>query len=227
MTVTLHLGDCLEYMRTLPDGSVDAVVTDPPYGIERFSKGFGYTRFVGYGAEKTGLTWDVKPSQIVIDAVLQLGKVRIIWGSNNFTLPPSQGFFVWDKFQTVDNFASAELAYCDAPGVTAKVFRYPIHNHNQTQKCHPTQKPIELMMWCMDQARIPPGATVFDPFMGSGTTGVACVRTGRNFIGCEIDPTYYAIAQRRIAEAQLQPPLFPHEAQPQHEQLTLDTTATS
>ena len=67
-------------------------------------------------------------------------------------------------------------------------------------------------MYRIVNASTRPGATVFDPFMGSGTTGVACVRTGRNFIGCEIDPTYYAIAQRRIAEAHLQPPLFPHEA---------------
>ena len=220
--VVLHLGDCLEFMRTLPDGAVDAVVTDPPYGIERFQKGFGTTRFIGYGAESVGLQWDRKPDVSVFDAILRIGKVHVIWGANNFVLPPSQCFFVWDKFQSVDNFASAELAFCDAEGVTAKVFRYPIGKHNQTEKFHPTQKPEMLMAWCMDQARIPRGSTIFDPFMGSGTTGVACVRTGRKFIGCEISPEYFAIAQRRIAEAQMQPPLFPHEPQGKAEQLSLE-----
>jgi DNA modification methylase len=67
---------------------------------------------------------------------------------------------------------------------------------------HPTQKPVALMRWCLDKAKVPPGATVLDPFMGSGTTGVACVQTGRNFIGIEIDEEYFSIAERRIAEAQ-------------------------
>ena len=63
------------------------------------------------------------------------------------------------------------------------------------------------MKWCMEQANIPIGATVLDPFMGSGTTGVACVQTGRSFIGIELDAGYFAIAEKRIAEAQLQPRL--------------------
>ena len=205
--VTLYNADCLDILPTL--GKVDAVVTDPPYGIERFQKGFGTTRFVGFGAENVGLIWDRKPDASLFDNLLRVGSVHVIWGANNFVLPPSECFLVWDKFQTVDNFASAELAYCDAKGVTAKVFRYPIHSHNQIEKFHPTQKPVALMEWCLEIARIPIGATVLDPFMGSGTTGVACVRTGRRFIGIEIDPTYYAIAQRRIAEAQAQLPLFP------------------
>ena len=77
---------------------------------------------------------------------------------------------------------------------------------------HPTQKPVEVMKFSLEKAKLQPGATIFDPFMGSGTTGVACVQLGRNFIGCEIDPQYYAIAERRIRDAQAQPNLF--EAQP-------------
>ena len=205
--MTLYNGDCLEYMRGMAAGSVDAVVTDPPYGIKRFEKGFGYTRFKGYGAETKGLQWDRKPSANVFDEVMRVSSVRVIWGANNFELPPSQSFLVWDKYQTVDNFASAELAFCDAPGITAKVYRYPIFKHNQIEKFHPTQKPVHLMAWCIEMVT-KPGDTIFDPFMGSGTTGVACVQTGRNFIGCEIDAGYFEIAQRRIAEAQAQPSLF-------------------
>ena len=202
--IDLRLGDCLDILKTLPDGCVDAVVTDPPYGIERFRHGFGYTRFRGYGAETEGLIWDKKPDDDVLQLLLSIGRVHVIWGANNFNLPTSQSFLVWDKFQTVDNFSSAELAYCDAVGVTAKVFRYPILKHNQTERHHPTQKPVGLMKWCLEQAKIPIGATVLDPFMGSGTTGVACVQTGRNFIGIEIDPGYFEIAQRRIEQAQMQ-----------------------
>ena len=203
----LHLGDCLDVMRGIPDGSVDAVVTDPPYGIKRFEKGFGYTRFKGYGAEKDGIKWDTKPSNELIDAVLSIGKNHIIWGANNFTLPTSESFLVWDKQQTVPNFASAELAYSDINGLTAKVFRYSIHKHNHVEKFHPTQKPVELMRWCLQF--IPDAVTILDPFMGSGTTGVACMMEGRKFIGIEIDPDYYAIAEKRIYEASLQPRLIP------------------
>jgi len=78
---------------------------------------------------------------------------------------------------------------------------------NSRNRVHPTQKPVTLMEWCMEMAKVPKGATVLDPFMGSGTTGVACVKTGRNFIGIEIDETYFKIAQKRIEDAQRQPRL--------------------
>jgi DNA modification methylase len=194
-------------MKSIPDKSVDAVITDPPYGIKRFETGFGTTRFKGYGAEKDGIVWDRKPEKELFETVLSIGKNHVIWGANNFQLPTSECFLVWDKYQTVDNFASAELAYCDAKGVTAKVFRYPIHKHNQTEKFHPTQKPVNLMSWCI-QLVSNEGDTILDPFMGSGTTGVACVQTGRNFIGCEIDEGYFKIAEKRIHDAQQQMRLF-------------------
>lgn len=204
---TLHNGDCLEYMKSLAPASVDCIVTDPPYGIKRFEKGFGYTRFKGYGAEKVGIEWDKKPSCELFDVIFSIGKVRVIWGANNFELPTSESFLVWDKFQTVDNFASAELAFCDKEGLPAKVFRFPIQKHNQVEKFHPTQKPVELMRWCIELVSNP-NDVIFDPFMGSGTTGVAALQMGRRFIGCEVSPEYFAIAEKRIKQAALQPGLF-------------------
>lgn len=195
LSATLYNGDCCEMLPI----QCDAVVTDPPYGIKRFEKGFGTTRFKGYGAETNGLQWDKTPTADELAMLLTLGTVRVIWGANNMVLPPSQCFFVWYKMQTVDNFADAELAWCDAEGVTAKVYPYAIHKHNQTEKMHPTQKPVPLMAWCMEKARIPEGATVLDPYMGSGTTGIACMRTGRNFIGIERDVEYYKLACDRFA----------------------------
>jgi site-specific DNA-methyltransferase (adenine-specific) len=208
-------GDCLELMRELPDGCVDAVVTDPPYGIKRFEKGFGYTRFKGHGAETEGLAWDKKPTEEMWREIFRVAPVRVIWGANNFDLPTSQTFLVWDKYQTGENFASAELAYCDLPSSTAKVFRYSIHQHNQTEKFHPTQKPDSLMEWCLVQAGSP--ASVLDPFAGSGTTLVACKRQGVHFLGMEISPDYCAIARDRLARIDAQPNLF----QPKPEQMSL------
>jgi DNA modification methylase len=204
---TLYLGDCEEILPELP--VVDALVTDPPYGIERFKK---KGRFIPEG----GLTWDRKPNQEIFDLMISISKNQIIWGSNNFNLPPSEYFLVWDKRQTVENFASAELAYTNIK-VPAKVFRLSIHEHNKTQKSHPTQKPIALMEWCL--GFLPKAEVILDPFMGSGTTGVAAVNLGRRFIGIEREEEYFEVALRRIEEAEKQGSLFSQESVPQSEQL--------
>jgi DNA modification methylase len=126
----------------------------------------------------------------------------IIWGGNYFRLPPSRGWIVWNKPERGFSLSEAELAWtnldtvvrvCDAP-------------RSDLGREHPTQKPVSVMAFCVSKTR----GTVLDPFMGSGTTGVACARLGRRFIGCEIDPTYHAIAVRRITEAQRQRDLFHH-----------------
>jgi site-specific DNA-methyltransferase (adenine-specific)/modification methylase len=198
---TLYLGDCLEVLPTLP--KVDAVITDPPYGIERFKK--GSLRFDKNGEYPNGILWDNKPEQSTLDSLVSLAPEAIIWGANNFNLPTSEYFFVWDKQQTVDNFASAELAYTNIK-VPAKVFRYSIHQHNQRlEKDHPTQKPVALMLWCLS---FTDAQMILDPFMGSGTTGVACMNLGRKFIGIEIEPKYFDIACERIENAQRQERLF-------------------
>ena len=198
-------GDCREVLPLLPP--VDLVLTDPPYGIKRFEKGFGTTRFKGHGAEKAGIEWDRKPELGLLLGLIDMSGVAIIWGANNFDLPSHEHFLVWDKMQTVENFASAEYAYYN--GVKpAKVFRYSIHQHNQDEKdkAHPTQKPVRLMEWCIDQAK--GVSTVCDPFMGSGTTGVACARMGLQFVGIERERKYFDIACRRIEQAYAQPRLF-------------------
>jgi site-specific DNA-methyltransferase (adenine-specific)/modification methylase len=197
---TLYLGDCLEILPTL--GKVDAVVTDPPYGIERFKK--GSLRFDKTGEYPDGIGWDNKPAQETLDLLTTIAPQAIIWGANNFNLPTSEYFFVWDKQQTVDNFASAELAWTNIK-MPAKVFRYSIHQHNTIDKDHPTQKPAALMDWCINFTT---GDVILDAYMGSGTTGVACMNLGRKFIGIEIEPKYFDIACERIENAQRQGRLF-------------------
>jgi site-specific DNA-methyltransferase (adenine-specific) len=138
--------------------------------------------------------------------MLQLSKTVVIWGGNYFTdyLPPSSQWLVWDKGQRDFSLADCELAWCSQPKA-ARVLTYARAAALQENGLHPTQKPIEVMRWCIRLTTCP-GDTILDPFMGSGTTGVACRMEGRKFIGVEIDPHYYAIAEKRIANAQ--PPLL-------------------
>ena len=193
----LHLGDCLEYMAGMADGSVDAVITDPPYGI-----GIANNPFRGKFATSD---WDDTPAnEKHISEILRVSMNQVIWGGNYFDLPPSRCFLVWDKVQP-ESFSSAqvEMAWTSFDK-TAKLFRRHVVSY---EKFHPTTKPIELMKWCVENYTNP-NDTIFDPFMGSGTTGVACAQTGRNFIGCEIDPDYFAIAEKRIRNAYAQPLLI-------------------
>lgn len=190
----LYLGDCRDILPTL--GKVDAVVTDPPYGIDIASN--------PVRQKHTKKQWDkAAPEVDFINSILSLGDEQIIWGGNYFNLPPSRGFLVWDKKQP-ENFSLAmcEMAWWSRDH-NAKVFSKSVTGY---AKDHPTQKPVALMEWCL--GFLPSAKTILDPFMGSGTTGVACVNLGRSFIGIERDPDYFDIACRRIEEAYKQPRLF-------------------
>ena len=195
MTIELHLGDCLQYMRTMPDKSVDCVVTDPPYGMKSHN--------MRLAVSMMNIDWDDKPATTEqINTILKFNKPTCVWGGNYFYLPPSRCWFVWDK-KSFDKmtFADCELAWTNLDA-TVSIFRKSPQNMDGG-KVHPTQKPENLMRWCIEKLSCV-GDTIFDPFMGSGTTGVACVQTGRNFIGCEIDPGYFKIAEKRIHDAQQQ-----------------------
>jgi len=204
---TLYLGDCLDILPTLP--KVDAVITDPPYGINKD----GMKRTTGgNGGRKAHefLGWDgERPPPELFDALLNAGKTVVIWGGNYFAdlLPPTMRWLVWDKGQRI-NQSDGELAW------TSMQSALRICTMNRVELLtdgteHPTQKPVRLMTWCIEQAGHP--RSVLDPFMGSGTTGVAAIRLGRSFIGIEREPSYFDIACRRIEEAQKQAALFPHE----------------
>ena len=175
------------------------MVTDPPYGIKRFnaSDGGNSKKIKGFG--DSDKNWNrVKPTQEIVDHIFRISYDQIIFGMNNFSLPETEYFIVWDKGQKLPSFAECELAWCSYKK-PAKIIR----NMFVREKVHPAEKPLGLMVQIISNYTHE-GDTILDPFMGSGTTGVACVQTGRNFIGIEIDPDYFAIAERRISEAQLQ-----------------------
>lgn len=213
----LYRGDCLEVMADL--GSVDAVVTDPPYGISIQSADgkIGATsndvkRWAGQiNTEYPKFEGDDKP----IDPLpfLEIGKHHIFWGGNYIAdkLPPTKGWLIWYKRirGQRNNFADCELAWSniDTP---SRVFNHlwmgMIRDSETQEHYHATQKPVALMQWCL--GFVPDAKIILDPFMGSGTTGVACANLGRRFIGIEIDKKYFQIACRRIEMAQNQGKLF-------------------
>lgn len=191
---TLYLADCMDVMPYL--GKIDAVVTDPPYGI-------GISRNpVRQKHEKK--EWDDStPLDNCIETMIGISKYQIIWGGNYFNLRPSRGFFIWDKKQP-ENFSLAMCEYAwFSKDHNAKIFSKSVLSYS---KQHPTQKPVELMRWCL--SFLPDSKLTLDPFMGSGTTGVACVKEGRSFIGIELDEDYFNIACKRIKEAYDQPDIF-------------------
>jgi DNA modification methylase len=190
---TLYLGDCRDILPTLP--KVDAVVTDPPYGI-------GASAGVGkYGRIKVAddLAWDEEAPDLT--HITALDVPTIIWGGNYFQLTPSRCFLVWDKgagFRGRD-FAECEQAWCSVDGNARVLSRDPLANRDYAGKVHPTQKPIAVMRWSIEH--LGSCETILDPYMGAGTTGVAALQMGRSFIGIERESDYFAEAVRRIREA--------------------------
>jgi DNA modification methylase len=201
----LYLGDCREIMPTL--AGVDAVVTDPPYGIGERMKGGTWGAAEKYGDMRR---WDESPSVGTLLTVAKLAPVCVMWGGNYFALPPSRGWLVWDKQNAVPTMSDVELAWTNLD-MPAKRKSLPVGVH---QHGHPTEKPVALMVWTLQVARVPFDATVLDPFMGSGTTAIACIRTGRRFIGIEIDAGYFKTACDRI-QRELDQLTIPFEVVPQ------------
>lgn len=215
VSVKLHLGDCLEYMKSMPDKSVDAVITDPPYGTEgKSGYGRGELWHEGGGMHRN-IVGDKDLATLITSFpdMLRVGAAVLCFHSAKNTPEfyrsvPADAYYgqiVWDKknmglggkfryqHELISIFGHA-VAQDDCSSLLS---------YFQGEKEHPHQKSVVLLKKLVE-AWSSPGDTIFDPFMGSGTTGVACVQTGRNFIGCELDPKYFAIAEKRIADAQLQ-----------------------
>jgi site-specific DNA-methyltransferase (adenine-specific) len=217
-------GDCLELMRRLPDGCVDAVITDPPYGIDydtdyrRFTTGFAVERKAWPKVHGDDKPFDPTPW-------LRFPTV-ILWGANHFASKlPEATWLIWDK-----RFPNGTAFLCDAEIAWMNKGRGAYIRSITSQGCirpeqiqHPTQKPEELMAWCLEKAGFP--ELTIDPFLGSGTTAVAAAKLGRHFLGFEISPEYCRIARERIALVEAQPSLF--AAKPEQQKLALDAEGAS
>lgn len=204
---TLYLGDCLEILPTLP--KVDAVITDPPFGVGNFVQVTG--RKMGRGESRgRAVEWnETTPPPEVFEHIRRIGKHRIIWGANFFNCFEDRGgAIVWDKCQSMPNFSKADIASCTHFQKT-EIVRIPWTNFTVAHRAetdHPCERPVELYEWCIRY--LPKVKSVMDPFLGSGSCGVAALRSGCSFLGIERDPRYFDIACERIENAQRQERLF-------------------
>lgn len=218
--VRLYLGDCLEILPTLT--GIDAIISDPPYGMNYNPSRSRTAVNVQRGLKLHDRQWtQIEGEAEAFDPrPLLCAPIVLLWGANHYAnlLPTSKRWLVWDKRDGTpsDNQSDCELAWCNVGG--------SVRTHRQLwrgiarageeniatsgEKLHPHQKPVALMAWCIEQAKVPEGATVCDPYMGSGSTGIACIRTGRGFVGIEKDPAHYATALERIQRELSQGDLF-------------------
>lgn len=183
----------------LPEGW--AILTDPPYGI-------GFAAQPTTGQRKAGMMpdgWDDETVDDVVVGLTTCGIPCIVWGGNYYPLRPTRGWLSWFKPDAPPSMGHFELAWTTLDR-TARQLSVSIAETNPHRVGHPTQKPLRLMEWCL--GFLPDSTTILDPFMGSGTTGVACANLGRQFIGIEREPKYFDIALRRIEDAQRQQRIF-------------------
>lgn len=214
--IKIVLGDCLEYMKTLPDKSIDLVLTDPPYG-KRWTRGSNGIGLLKDKNEDDKIEWDkVIPQKEVFDEMFRVSKNQIIFGGNYFTdyLIPSNCWLVWDKLGELKLGEQIPFAHCELlwTSFNKTVKKYTFRqqgfiNDSKDERVHPTQKPVELVgKIIMDWAN--ESDLILDPFAGSFTTGVACAKLNRKFIGVEISEKYYEIGKERIKRELSQSKLF-------------------
>ena len=211
----IYCSDCLDLMREIPDKSVDLVLTDPPYGIGE-AAGKNKTRGGIVPARDYGFCeWDnMRLDGGFLSEMRRVSKNQIVFGGNYYAdlLDPSSCWIVWDKDNGENDFADCELAWTSFKTAVRK-FKWRWHGmlqedmRHKEERFHPTQKPVPLFVWILEKYS-KPGDLVLDPFLGSGTTAIACLRTGRHFIGIEKHEPYFIMAQERIDKERAQVRLF-------------------
>lgn len=193
----VYLADAADVMDCIPDCA--ALITDPPYGLGNKLSGGSWGATANH---KNVLEWDAAAPHALLSVAMKKAAMSVVWGGNYFQLPISRGWLVWNKPNAVPSAADAELAWTSLDA-NIKRITLPVTPHSSG---HPTEKPLQLMRWTIRQVGFP--ETIFDPFMGSGTTGVAALELGLKFIGIERDATYFEIACKRLQAAHQQPALF-------------------
>jgi site-specific DNA-methyltransferase (adenine-specific) len=195
--INLYHGDCMEAMRSMEDNAYDLAIVDPPYNIASQQK-----RGVGSRIDKSGKMnlWNNKPpDKKYFRTLFRVSKNQIIWGANNYEgLPRTEYFCLWDKQQTVDNFASFEYAWVSMGiGKPAKAFVYGIHKHNSgINRIHPTQKPVALYKWLLKNYA-KEGDKILDTHGGSMSIAIACHDMGFDLDLWELDEDYYNAGVKR------------------------------
>ena len=195
--------DCMVGMKEFPDNYFDLAIVDPPYGLKRFKHGGSVIN--KYGNEN-GVWNNEKPSKEYFNELFRVSKNQIIWGGNNFELPATEYFIVWDKVNPQNfSFAQCEMAWTSCK-VPAKIFAYNSQNESK-ERIHPTQKPVALYEWILNRYA-KEGDKILDTHVGSASSLIACYNTNHKYVGFEIDETYYNLAKKRLDQAENQVNIF-------------------
>lgn len=192
-TINIHNQDCMEAMAKMEDNAFELAIVDPPYGLQRFKKGGSHVN--KYGSENQ--RWNnIKPGSKYFNELFRVSKEQIIWGGNNFDLPTSEYFIIWQKSNAQDfSFAMCEMAWTNCK-IPAKIFQH-LHVKNKEQRLHPTQKPIALYKWLLKNYANE-GDKILDTHLGSGSIAIACHDMGFDLEAYEIDQEYYQAALQRL-----------------------------
>jgi site-specific DNA-methyltransferase (adenine-specific) len=210
MSNQVHLCDCMEFMKGIPDKYYELAIVDPPYGIGAGKMTMGKGRNKNWGSARD---WDRSiPSDRYFEELFRISAKQIIWGGNYFELPLTGGWIFWDKERGKDvSFADGELAWTSFLSVLKKApIRYDGFIGADISRIHPTQKPVALYKWLLKNYA-KPGDKIFDSHVGSGSIRIACHDMGFDFEGCEIDKDYWEAQEERYQMHAMQQDLFSRE----------------
>ena len=200
----VYLEDCVTALKRYADNHFDLAIVDPPYGLERFkANDGGNSKKITTFGDKDKNWNNIKPTAEYWNELFRVSKNQIVWGGNNFELPTSEYFIVWDKGQMMPSFARCEMAWTNCK-VPAKIYAKRSQDLN---RIHPTQKPIGLYDWLLiNYAK--EGNLILDTHLGSGSSRIAAYKGGFNFVGFEIDQEYYEKQEKRFNDFKSQLRLF-------------------
>ena len=200
----VYLEDCVTALKRFADNHFDLAIVDPPYGLERFkANDGGNSKKITTFGDKDKNWNNIKPTAEYWNELFRVSKNQIVWGGNNFELPTSEYFIVWDKGQMMPSFARCEMAWTNCK-VPAKIYAKRSQDLN---RIHPTQKPIGLYDWLLiNYAK--EGNLILDTHLGSGSSRIAAYKGGFNFVGFEIDQEYYEKQEKRFNDFKSQLRLF-------------------
>ena len=205
-TITMIHGDCIAFMAACEDNAFELAIVDPPYGIgKRLSQGAG--KLKNSALQNMNSSWDVAPNKQYFNELERISKNRIIWGGNYFDLPPTRCVLCWDKKQFMPTFSRWEMAWTSFDEPT-KLFE----NTGKETRIHPTQKPVALYKWLLDNYA-KPGDRIIDTHGGSGSSVIACIDKGFDMVWIEKDADYYAAAVLRVERFNSQQDLFRGQAE--------------
>jgi site-specific DNA-methyltransferase (adenine-specific) len=197
MRSEVHLIDCVEFMRGLPDKAFDLAVVDPPYGLgKRTTDGGGTNSQIKFMDDIRRSNWDDKiPDNEYFSELFRVSKNQIIWGGNYFPLPPTRTIICWEKVVMIPTMSQIEIAWTsfDSPARIIKI------NNTDKNRQHPTQKPVALYDWIF-RNYAKPGYTILDTHMGSQSSRISAYKAGLDFTGCELDPEYFEQGNNRFNE---------------------------